>query len=54
MGLMETAHNLACFSSTDFTEMMGFLGYPRHISMENFRVPNFELVADCLHWLITR
>lgn len=37
-----------------FTEMMKSLGYPRLISLDNFRSPNFELVADCLHWLIQR
>jgi len=38
----------------NFTEMMRSLGYPRLISMENFRSPNFELVADCLYWLLQR
>lgn len=33
---------------------MKSLGYPRLISMENFRLPNFELVADCLYWLVQR
>lgn len=33
---------------------MRSLGYPRVISMENFRNPNFELVADCLDWLVSR
>jgi hypothetical protein len=37
-----------------FTETMKSLGYPRLISLDNFRTPNFELVADCLHWLIQR
>ncbi|KAF6264738.1 Clusterin-associated protein-1 [Scenedesmus sp. NREL 46B-D3] len=37
-----------------FTETMKSLGYPRLISLDNFRTPNFELVADCLHWLIHR
>ncbi len=37
---------------TDFTEMMRALGYPRLISMENFRQPNFELVADILYWMV--
>jgi len=37
-----------------FTEIMKSLGYPRLISMENFRLPNFELVADCLYWLVQR
>lgn len=38
----------------NFTEIMRSLGYPRLISMENFRQPNFELVADCLYWLVQR
>ena len=38
----------------DFAECMRSLGYPRVISMENFRSPNFELVADCLEFLVTR
>jgi clusterin-associated protein 1 len=33
---------------------MKTLGYPRLISLDNFRSPNFELVADCLQWLVTR
>ncbi len=27
------------------------LGYPRLISVDNFRLPNFELVADILYWM---
>uniref|UniRef100_S4R8I3 Clusterin associated protein 1 n=1 Tax=Petromyzon marinus TaxID=7757 RepID=S4R8I3_PETMA len=38
----------------DFTEMMRALGYPRLISMENFRQPNFPLVAEVLAWLVKR
>ena len=38
----------------NFTEMMHTLGYPRLISMENFRQPNFSLVAEILTWLIQR
>ena len=38
----------------DFTEMMRALGYPRPVSIENFRNPNFELVADVLRWLVKR
>eukprot|EP00281_Chroomonas_sp_CCMP1168_P018137 CAMPEP_0206221106 /NCGR_PEP_ID=MMETSP0047_2-20121206/5232_1 /ASSEMBLY_ACC=CAM_ASM_000192 /TAXON_ID=195065 /ORGANISM="Chroomonas mesostigmatica_cf, Strain CCMP1168" /LENGTH=326 /DNA_ID=CAMNT_0053643807 /DNA_START=72 /DNA_END=1049 /DNA_ORIENTATION=+ len=38
----------------NFTEMMRALGYPRPISMENFRTPNFDLVSDVLHWLVKR
>lgn len=32
--------------------MMRALGYPRLISMENFRTPNFTLVAEILLWLV--
>jgi len=38
----------------NFCEMMRSLGYHRLISMENFRTPNFELVADILDWLLHR
>lgn len=38
----------------NFTERMKALGYPRIISMDNFRTPNFELVADILYWLLKR
>lgn len=38
----------------NFTEMMRALGYPRLISMENFRSPNFPLVAEVLMWLVRR
>ncbi|XP_026687902.1 clusterin-associated protein 1 [Diaphorina citri] len=38
----------------NFTEMMRTLGYSRLISMENFRNPNFTLVAEILVWLIKR
>lgn len=38
----------------NFTEMMRSLGYPRLISMENFRTPNFSLVAEILIWLVKR
>ena len=31
---------------------MRALGYPRLISMDNFRLPNFELVADILYWMV--
>ncbi|XP_072337455.1 clusterin-associated protein 1 homolog isoform X5 [Scyliorhinus torazame] len=34
--------------------MMRALGYPRLISMENFRIPNFPLVAEILIWLVKR
>lgn len=38
----------------DFCEIMRSLGYSRVISLENFRTPNFELVADILYWLALR
>ena len=34
--------------------MMKALGYQRLISVENFRKPNFELVANVLFWLTIR
>ncbi|XP_067005077.2 clusterin-associated protein 1 [Anabrus simplex] len=36
----------------NFIEMMKSLGFTRHISMENFRTPNFPLVAEILVWLV--
>jgi hypothetical protein len=36
------------------TEMMRSLGYPRLISLENFRQPNFRLVSEMLSWLVKR
>ncbi|KAL3178843.1 hypothetical protein MRX96_009511 [Rhipicephalus microplus] len=38
----------------NFTEMTRALGYPRLISLENFRTPNFPLVAEILQWLMSR
>ena len=38
----------------NFCEIMRNLGYNRNISMENFRDPNFELVADLLYWFAQR
>ncbi|EQC35186.1 hypothetical protein SDRG_07415 [Saprolegnia diclina VS20] len=35
----------------NLTEMMRALGYPRPVSVENFRTPNFELVSDLLYWM---
>jgi clusterin-associated protein 1 len=34
--------------------MMRGLGFPRLVSLENFRVPNFPLVAELLIWLVKR
>ncbi|CAM6094542.1 unnamed protein product [Calypogeia fissa] len=30
------------------------LGFPGTLSMDSFQYPNFELVADCLNWLLIR
>lgn len=38
----------------NFVEMLRALNYPRLVSLENFRKPNFELVADILYWLAQR
>ncbi|XP_076008929.1 clusterin-associated protein 1 homolog [Genypterus blacodes] len=38
----------------NFTEMMRALGYPRLISVENFKTPNFTLVAEILIWLVKK
>ena len=38
----------------NFCEILRSLGYHRNISMENFREPNFELVADILYWFALR
>lgn len=38
----------------NFCELMRGLGYHRNISIENFRDPNFELVADLLYWFALR
>uniref|UniRef100_A0A914WEN0 Clusterin associated protein 1 n=1 Tax=Plectus sambesii TaxID=2011161 RepID=A0A914WEN0_9BILA len=38
----------------NFTETLRALGYPRLISIENFRTPNFKLVAEIMAWLLKR
>ncbi|XP_076246110.1 clusterin associated protein 1 [Calliopsis andreniformis] len=38
----------------NFTEIMRVLGYPRLISVGNFRTPIFPLVAEILIWLVKR
>lgn len=38
----------------NFCEIMRCLGYSRPISVENFRLPNFELVADLCLWFAER
>ncbi|MFH4975134.1 hypothetical protein AB6A40_001843 [Gnathostoma spinigerum] len=35
-------------------EMLRVLGYPRLVSMENFRTPNFKLVAEIMEWITMR
>lgn len=50
-------HIVICLSLSiclDFTEMMRILGYPRLISIANFRLPNFPLIAEILVWLVKR
>lgn len=37
-----------------FKEIMCTLGYPRLISIDNFKINNFELVAEALVWLCKR
>jgi clusterin-associated protein 1 len=34
--------------------MLRSLGYPRLVSVENFKKHNFELIADILYWLAQR
>ncbi|KAA0187208.1 hypothetical protein HAZT_HAZT007472 [Hyalella azteca] len=34
--------------------MLRALGYPRLVSVENFRTPNFPLVAEVLAWVVKR
>ncbi|XP_060803069.1 clusterin-associated protein 1 [Amyelois transitella] len=38
----------------NFSEAMRTLGFPRPISLESFRSPNWELVEECLRWLAAR
>ncbi|XP_059056920.1 clusterin-associated protein 1 [Achroia grisella] len=38
----------------NFSEAMRALGFPRPISLESFRTPNWELVEECLRWLAAR
>lgn len=41
-------------SASDFSEVLRILGFPRLVSIENFRNPNFPLVAEVLSWLVAR
>lgn len=38
----------------NFCEIMRSLGFNRIISIENFKIPNFNLVAEILYWFIKR
>ncbi|KAJ2939141.1 hypothetical protein O0L34_g8454 [Tuta absoluta] len=38
----------------NFSEAMRALGFPRPISLESFRTPNWELVEECMRWLAAR
>uniref|UniRef100_A0A914CCT9 Clusterin-associated protein 1 n=1 Tax=Acrobeloides nanus TaxID=290746 RepID=A0A914CCT9_9BILA len=38
----------------DATEILRSLDYPRLVSIENFRTPNFELIAEILEWIVRR
>lgn len=40
--------------TTDFCEHSRALDFARPISVENFRQPNFRLVAEVLSWLVTK
>lgn len=39
---------------TVLREHLWYLDYPRQISIESFRNPNFPLVAEMLGWFTTR
>ena len=49
-----TAFNMSYRELRNFKEILTVLGYPRLISIENFKTPHFELVADILIWLCQR
>eukprot|EP00055_Hartaetosiga_balthica_P000847 m.137592 g.137592 ORF g.137592 m.137592 type:complete len:393 (-) comp11998_c0_seq1:213-1391(-) len=38
----------------NFTEMLRELDFPRQVSIDNFRQPNFPLVAEVLLWVVKR
>lgn len=44
-------HSFVCL---DLAEMLRAVGYPRMVSVENFRNPNFPLVADIGRWLVSQ
>ena len=47
-------HKMSYREVLKLVEMMRALGYPRVVSLENFRQPNFALVAEMLGWLVKR
>ncbi|XP_026747624.1 clusterin-associated protein 1 [Trichoplusia ni] len=38
----------------NFSEAMRVLGFPKPISLESFRTPNWDLMEECLRWLAAR
>ncbi|KAL3101727.1 hypothetical protein niasHT_020612 [Heterodera trifolii] len=38
----------------DATEILRSLGYPRLISIENFRTSNFTLIAEIVTWIVQK
>uniref|UniRef100_A0A914H8Z4 Clusterin-associated protein 1 n=1 Tax=Globodera rostochiensis TaxID=31243 RepID=A0A914H8Z4_GLORO len=38
----------------DATEILRSLGYPRLVSIENFRTPNFPLISEVLAWTVQK
>ncbi|CAB3223527.1 unnamed protein product [Arctia plantaginis] len=38
----------------NFSEAMRVLGFPKPISLESFRIPNWDLMEECLRWLAAR
>uniref|UniRef100_A0AC34FM19 Clusterin-associated protein 1 n=1 Tax=Panagrolaimus sp. ES5 TaxID=591445 RepID=A0AC34FM19_9BILA len=38
----------------DATEILRALDYPRLVSIENFRIPNFELMSEILEWVVKK
>uniref|UniRef100_A0A914LRZ2 Uncharacterized protein n=1 Tax=Meloidogyne incognita TaxID=6306 RepID=A0A914LRZ2_MELIC len=38
----------------EFTEILRSLGFPRLVSNENFRFPNFPLMAEILEWTVKK
>jgi clusterin-associated protein 1 len=42
------------FLLKETTEILRTLGFPRLVSMENFRYPNFALMAEVLEWIVRK